>query len=195
MIQILNWFSEYGYLILFVGLFLELLFLPFPGSSVMIISGILAHQGELNYFLCILIAFLGTSLGMLSTYIIGSSVGYSFFEKYGSKFFMGKKRMDNVQKWFNRFGTKVVFISYFIPGVRHFTGYFSGIVKLKFKVFFFYTLAGAMSWCIFSVSLGYFFGERWEFILQLLKYYGAPIIIICILGYIWWRFRFKKRNK
>lgn len=194
MVQILNWFTEYGYLILFAGLFLELLFLPFPGSSVMIISGILSHQGELNYFLCILIAFLGTSLGMITTYFIGSSVGYSFFEKFGSKIFMGEKRMIQVQKWFNRIGTKVILISYFIPGIRHLTGYFSGIAKLKFRIFLFYTLSGALFWCLFSVSLGYFFGERWDIILHILKYYGIPIMIALILMYIWWKFRYKKRR-
>src|SRR5699024_1490059 len=88
---------------------------------------------------------------MLVSYMIGARVGYPFFERYGSKFFMGEKRRLSMQKWFNRFGTKVVFISFFIPGIRHFTGYFSGIVRLKPKMFLLYSVVWFLSWVLSDV--------------------------------------------
>src|SRR5699024_5156636 len=130
--QIIEWFTQYGYWILFIGLFLEFLFLPFPGGTVMTVSGILAQQGELDYKLSIFLATLGTSLGMIATYFIGRRVGWPFFEKFGHRMFMGERRRKAAHKWFERFGSKVVFISFFVPGLRHFTGYISGLMKLRF---------------------------------------------------------------
>lgn len=36
--QVIGWFLEYGYWILIGGLFLEFLFLPFPGATVMTVA-------------------------------------------------------------------------------------------------------------------------------------------------------------
>lgn len=175
--QVVMWFSEYGYFVLAVGLFMEFLFLPFPGGTVMGFSGVLSYQGELIYLFCIFIAGMGTTLGMTATYFIGYKLGAPFFEKHGSKFFIGPKRRETVERWFGRFGSKVVFISFFIPGIRHFTGYFSGIMKLKFRVFLVYNIGGAFSWVTTYVSLGYFLGPRWEEIVQAFAPYLIPLTL------------------
>jgi len=175
--QVVDWFHAYGYWILFIGLFLEFLFLPFPGGTVMAISGILAHQGQLTYLLCILLSVFGTSLGMAASYFIGLKLGSPFFDRFGSKLFMGPKRRKAVENWFNRFGNKVVFISFFIPGIRHFTGYFSGMMRLDARVFFIYTIGGATLWATTYVSMGYFFGQKWKYIAQPFHTYTVPLVI------------------
>lgn len=175
--QIISWFADYGYGILFFGLLLEFLFLPFPGGTVMGFSGVLAHQGELMFGICILFSGLGSSMGMVLTYFIGAKLGKPFFEKHGSRFFMGPKRRQVVQNWFQRFGNKIVFISFFVPGIRHFTGYFMGIVQMKAKTFILYTIGGAFSWATLFVSLGYFLGPKWEQIISVYKMYTIPITI------------------
>lgn len=193
--QIIAWFTEYGYWILFVGLFLEFLFLPFPGGFVMAVSGILSHQGELDFWLCVLLAVSGTTLGMSMTYFIGRLVGWPFIEKHGHRIFMGEKRRQSAQKWFNRFGSKVVFISFFIPGVRHFTGYTSGLMQLRFRVFFFYVVTGALLWVLTFVSLGYFLGERWEELVYLFKIFGLPAIGLGIVIFIIYLYRKRSINE
>ncbi|MDY0395095.1 hypothetical protein RWE15_12525 [Virgibacillus halophilus] len=77
--QIISWFADYGYSILFFGLLLEFLFLPFPGGTVMGFSGVLAHKDELIYGLCVLCAGMGASTGMTITYFIGAKLGAPFF--------------------------------------------------------------------------------------------------------------------
>ncbi|MFD2673670.1 DedA family protein [Marinicrinis sediminis] len=194
-----NWFEEYGYLILFVGLFLEFVFLPFPGELVMGYSGVMSYRGDLNYFVCILLAGLGTSMGMTITYFIGRAVGYPFFEKYGAKFFMGPKQRKKVQKWFNRYGNKLLFISYFLPGIRHFTGYFGGIMSLEFRSFIIYVWSGAFTWVVTYVSLGYLIGPKWERISELITRYAliltwtGGLIAAIYLGVKIWKARAAQR--
>ncbi len=199
--QVVSWVSEYGYWILFVGLFLEMLFLPFPGGTTMGFSGVLANQGELSYFVCILLAGVGSSLGMSMAYFIGLKLGAPFFDKYGTRFFMSPSRKRVIHAWFDRFGNKIIFISYFIPGIRHFTGYFSGILKLNRNVFLFYAIGGAFTWAATYVSLGYFFGEKWEEIISAIETYTIPVgiigitIIIFYILFKWLRFRRKRLEK
>lgn len=194
--QIIEWFTQYGYWILFIGLFLEFLFLPFPGGTVMTVSGILAQQGELDYKLSIFLATLGTSLGMIATYFIGRRVGWPFFEKFGHRMFMGERRRKAAHKWFERFGSKVVFISFFVPGLRHFTGYISGLMKLRFRKFLIYMVSGALLWVVTFVSLGYYFGMRWKEILELTKVFTIPIIVLslCLTGFFIYR-KYQTRKK
>lgn len=197
--QIVYWFSEYGYWILFVGLLLEFLFLPFPGATVMGYAGVLAYQGTLHYALCVLLAGLGTATGMSLTYFIGYKLGAPFFEKYGAKFFMGPARRKSVQVWFNRFGNKIVFISFFVPGIRHFTGYFSGIMKLNVRTFLLFTWTGAFTWVTAYVSLGYILGPKWEEAIELFKANTLPLSL-AVLGlaslYVWLKWlRYKEKEK
>ncbi|TQS76305.1 DedA family protein [Ornithinibacillus gellani] len=194
--DIVVWFAEYGYFVLGFGLFMEFLFLPFPGGTVMGFSGVLAYQGDLIYIVNILFAGIGTSLGMSATYLIGYKLGAPFFEKHGSKFFLGPKRRQAVQKWYDRFGNKVVFVSFFIPGVRHFTGYFSGIMRLSFPTFIIYTVGGAFAWATTFVSFGYFLGPRWENILHATYPYLLPVSILAvIIAGIYFYYKFMRVRK
>ena len=45
--------DNYGYIIIFLSLFLELIALPLPGEILMAYCGFLVFQGKLNYILCI----------------------------------------------------------------------------------------------------------------------------------------------
>ena len=124
--------EHYGYIILFLSLMLELIALPIPGEFLMGYAGVLVYQGKLSWILCMVIAGLGSSAGMTLSYWIGYKLGAPFFHKYGHRIHMGHERMEKLSNWFGRFGNKLILIAFYIPGVRHFTGYFSGITVFLF---------------------------------------------------------------
>ena len=41
-------FQQYGYYVVFVGLLLEYIALPFPGEPTLAYAGFLSHQGDLS---------------------------------------------------------------------------------------------------------------------------------------------------
>ncbi|WP_027416829.1 bifunctional DedA family/phosphatase PAP2 family protein [Aneurinibacillus terranovensis] len=160
--HVVDWFNHYGYGVLILGLMLELLALPLPGEVIMGYAGFLVFQGKLNWLTSIVFAGIGSSVGITLSYLIGFRLGTPFFHKYGHYIHFGPERLEKVSGWFSRYGNKLLVIAYFIPGVRHFTGYFSGINRLPFRTFALYAYTGAVIWVSTFISLGKILGPQWE---------------------------------
>ncbi|WP_166242754.1 DedA family protein [Paenibacillus turpanensis] len=173
------WFEQYGYAVLFIGLFLEYIALPFPGETSMAYAGYLAYEGRLNWFLCMVLSFIATTTSISITYWIGYRLGMPFFERYGRRFGLGPDKVKKTEKWFERYGNALIFVAYFIPGVRHVTGYFSGVIRLPFRTFALYAYTGALFWVITFVGIGLWFGPAWEKLFHLVAEYAVAFIVFC----------------
>lgn len=182
----MNYFIEllinYGYIVLFFILMLELIAFPMPGELLMTYCGYLVYQNKLNYALSIIVAGLGASIGITFSYFIGKKLGNDFFEKHGHHVHLGPKRLEKASKWFKQYGNKLIIVAFFIPGVRHVTGYFSGIAKIQYKKFAFNAYIGAFIWAVTFISLGNQIGPQWDKYHRLITKYS--IIISVIIGSI-----------
>ncbi|MFD1884490.1 DedA family protein [Paenibacillus wenxiniae] len=173
-------FTHHGYLVLFLGLLLEFIALPFPGETTMAYAGYLSYMGHLHFGFVLLCAFAGTTIGMTITYFIGKKAGLPFMRKYGKWILLPEHKLDKAQKWFNKYGYTLVFVGYFIPGVRHFTGYFSGIMNYKFWRFAAYAYSGSFLWVLTFTLLGKIFGPQWNQIFHWIHAYSGEAITIIV---------------
>ncbi|MDR0268591.1 DedA family protein [Paenibacillus sp.] len=194
--ELLKWieqlFGEYGYIVLFLGLVLEFIALPFPGETTMAYAGYLSYVGNLNFGWLLVLAFLGTTIGISITYFIGLKAGLPFLQRYGKWVLVSESKLARAQKWFNKYGQGLVFLGYFIPGVRHFTGYFSGIVAVPFRKFALYAYSGALLWVILFVGIGKIFGPQWNHVFHIVEKYSVWVvaaIVLLIIALLVYRYR------
>jgi len=96
--------------------------------------------------------------------------------------------------WFDKYGYFLIFIAFFIPGVRHFTGYFAGIINLPFRRFAMTIYAGALFWVSFFLIGGYWLGENLENIFLVLEQHIWKIIFGIIIITLITRFRKKIKH-
>ncbi|MBU5443273.1 MULTISPECIES: DedA family protein [unclassified Paenibacillus] len=186
-------FHDYGYYVLFFGLLLEFIALPFPGETTMAYAGYLSYEGHLLWPALMAVAFIGTTIGMTITYYVGYKLGMPFIRRYGKWVLLSPAKMEKTEKWFEKYGNSLIFIGYFIPGIRHFTGYFSGIIRLPFRKFAMYAYSGALFWVIIFISIGKLFGPHWAVAFQVFeKYAMKTIVAACILLAVYLIFRFRK---
>lgn len=181
---IINLFNHYGYIVLLIALMLELIAFPLPGEALMTYCGYIIYMQKMNWILSIIVAMLGTSIGITFSYLIGKTLKLSFIEKHGHLIHMDKNKLDNISKWFERYGNKLLIIAYFIPGVRHITGYFSGITKISYKKFAVNAYIGAFLWTATFISLGKVLGANWDKYHSLIKRYlliGSILIAVIII--------------
>ncbi|MFC5449218.1 VTT domain-containing protein [Paenibacillus aestuarii] len=185
--------DQYGYYVLGIALMLELLALPLPGEVLMTYSGLMIYQGHLNWVVSILTAGCGASLGMTLSYWIGFKLGKPFFEKHGAKIHFGPDKLQKTSGWFERYGNKLLIIAYFIPGIRHFTGYFSGVTRMPLRTYMLYAYPGAFIWTGTFISLGKILGPKWEqFHHTITKYLliaGVIAALMFIIVYVFKRYR------
>ncbi|MCM3023133.1 VTT domain-containing protein [Heyndrickxia ginsengihumi] len=193
MISITSYADQYGYIVLMLALLLEMIALPVPGEVLMSYTGYMVHQGQLNWIMSILIAGIGTSIGMTISYFIGKRLGGPFLHKYGHLIHLGPKQLERTSNWFKKYGNKLLLVAYFIPGVRHITGYFAGITKLPYKTFALFAYTGGFIWVSVFISIGKLLGPQWEKFHDAVKKYlviaGIIIAAGIILYYIYRKYR------
>ncbi|WP_068985127.1 MULTISPECIES: DedA family protein [Lysinibacillus] len=186
-------FQQYGYYVVLVGLLLEYIAFPFPGEPTLVYAGYLVHTGDLNLLILIILSFIGTSVGMTIQYFLGNKLGMPFVQKYGKYVFLTQRKIDLTKMWFDKYGYFLLFIGFFIPGVRHFTGYFVGIINLSFRRFAIIIYSGALFWVSFFLIGGYWLGDKMHSVFSMMGQHVWEIVfgVIIIVAII----RFRKQLK
>lgn len=157
---ILDYFSQYGLIFLFVIVFLEYLNLPgLPSGIIMPAAGILIANGESNFFISIIISVIAGVLGSISLYIIGRVGGVKLLDKYLKKFPKQKHYVDKIAKMVEKKGNFGIFISKLIPVARTLVSIPAGVFKLNFVSFVAYSALGIFFWNTAFISAGYFLGD------------------------------------
>lgn len=193
--SIIGLLNHYGYIVLLVALILELIAFPLPGEVLMTYCGFLVNEQKLNWLLSIMIASSGAIIGITISYFIGNILGVTFFKKHGHYIHLNPDRLDKTSMWFNKYGNRLLLISYFIPGVRHITGYFSGITEISYRKFALNSYIGAFLWTTTFISLGKVLGVNWEKYHSVVTRYliigGLIISLIIILIYLYRNYKDK----
>ena len=95
--SVIGLINNYGYIILFSALVLELIAFPLPGELIMTYCGFLVYQSKMNWILSIFIATAGVIVGITISYFVGAKLGAKFFKKYGSHVHLGHVQMENIK--------------------------------------------------------------------------------------------------
>ncbi|MCM2677024.1 DedA family protein [Alkalicoccobacillus plakortidis] len=154
--------AQYGYCGIFIALVGGIVGLPIPDELLLLTVGYFTHSGELNIFLSLLISTLGSVIGISISYYLGKRLGLPFLLAHGSKLFLSEKKIERSQQLFQKYGAFILMIGYFIPGVRHLTGYIAGISDLPFKKFTLYAYSGAIIWVHTFVLAGSYMRWDWQ---------------------------------
>ncbi len=182
---IVGFISFAGYWSLVVLMTMESMIFPVPSEAVMPFAGFLWADGEMHLVWIILFSTLGSFFGSVISYYIGLWGGRPFVDRFGKYFLLNKEHLDKTEKFFQRYGGKTVFISRFIPIVRHLISLPAGFAKMKIFPFIVYTLIGAGLWNTILTVAGYYLGKRWTLIKEYTIYldYLVLVLIIAFVGY------------
>ncbi len=193
------WLLQYGSFALFALLALGIFALPIPDETLMVFSGVLISQGKLSALPTLLAAYAGSISGISISYCLGRTAGSYLLHKYGPWLRMSEQRIQRVHNWFERIGKWALLIGYFIPGVRHFTGYVAGTTELHYKRFALFAYTGAIIWVSCFIAAGYFLGNKWLHIVEVAEEQWLNITAVVAIGVltiaIWWIARWRKKRK
>ena len=131
----------------------------FPGDTLLLTAGIFAAQGHLNITEVIAVIAFAAILGDNVGYLIGKRYGRGLFKKKDGVFF----RQDYVQRaerFYERWGSRTMLFSHFVPVVRTFAPPVAGVAKMDHKKFFFFDAIGIIAWAFTVTMVGYWFGTK-----------------------------------
>ncbi|HEY2380077.1 MAG TPA: DedA family protein [Terriglobia bacterium] len=184
---IAQWISQYGYAGIFSLLVFGIVGLPVPDEWLLTFSGYLVFKRTLVFAPTFVAAFAGSSCGITFSYLLGRLFDTYVLLKYGRFIHLTPERLARVHTWFERRGRWTLLIGYFIPGVRHLTGYVAGVSKLSYANFALFAYTGAFCWAAVFISLGYLLGEQWNRVLESIhetKLLMIGLAVAAVLGYL-----------
>lgn len=176
-----KWLLEYGSFALFFLLIVGIIILPVPEETLMVIAGALIRSGKLHMTHTMIAAYAGSMCGITISYLMGRTAGHYLIIKYGSFVGVTHERLDKIHAWFEKYGKWTLVFGYFIPGIRHFTGFTSGMTELEYNKFALFAYSGALLWVSTFLSVGYFFGNYCCNLLENLDVSVIHIILFLIV--------------
>ncbi len=193
--EIVQWIVEtvgaMGYAGIFIMMFLESSFFPFPSEVAMIPAGYLASKGEMSLVAAFLAGAGGSLAGALFNYALGHRLGRPFLVKYGKYLLIKPETIEKVERFFEKYGPASTFWGRLLPGIRQYISLPAGIGRMPIVSFSLYTFLGAGIWSGILLGLGYIFGEHEEQIQSVLHYLIAGIILLVIAVF----YHYRRKNK
>ncbi|WP_407379408.1 DedA family protein [Helicobacter sp.] len=148
-----------GYVGIFLMMFLESSFFPFPSEVVMIPAGYLAYKGSMNMGLALFCGAAGSLAGAVFNYVLALYFGRAFIVRFGKYVFFSEQSMQKMERYFSRHGEISTFLGRLIPGVRQYISLPAGLARMNLWKFSIYTTLGALIWITILAIFGYYVGQ------------------------------------
>jgi membrane protein DedA with SNARE-associated domain len=197
-----NLYGAVGYLGVVVAMAIESAMIPLPSELILPFAGFLVSDpstiekltnSHWNYWLVVIAATLGNTIGSLIGYAIGAWGGRPFLERWGRYLLIRPHEIELAEHFFQKYGAATAFFTRLMPIVRTFISFPAGVARMNLGKFIIYSTAGAFIWSAILVELGVAFGERWTDIRHALQPFDLliAVAIFLLIGlFIWWRIGF-----
>ena len=198
---IINIMNSYGYIGVFLLILLENIFPQIPSELILLFGGFMTTYTKLNIIGMIISSTLGSLIGALLLYKIGTIFSKEKLKilisgKLGRVLKLKNSDIDNANKWFTNEGKKTVFFGRFIPLIRSIISIPAGINKMNISKFITYTLLGSVIWNLVLIILGHIVGKNWKAILKIFKLYSRfSLLLLFILLIILITKLYKNKSK
>ncbi|MCQ8212206.1 DedA family protein [Cetobacterium somerae] len=192
--QASEFFMSLGYFGIFIMMFLESSFIPFPSEVALLPAGYLIGTKEMSFLPVLFAGTLGSVAGACLNYFLGRTLGRNLLLKYGKYFFLDEDRLLQMEDLFNRRGELIVFLGRFIPVVRQYISFPPGILEMNIFKFSIFTGLGAGIYVAFMVNVGTVYKDYEKLInTYILKY--RYLVILLALFYVAYKILKMRKNK
>ncbi|MEM7309080.1 MAG: DedA family protein [Planctomycetota bacterium] len=155
-----RFFGEFGYLAPFVVLLLCGVGLPLPEEVSLIGSGVLVHQGRVEYIPVTIVCSIAILLGDSAPFWAGRRYGLAALKVNWVKRVVHPERFARIQERFEEHGNWATFAFRFFAGVR-IPGYFvAGMMGMSYPRFVALDAAGVLISVPISIWLGMLFADQ-----------------------------------
>lgn len=162
---VVNIVETLGYPGIVFLMFLENVFPPIPSELIMPLAGYTSGRGRLSFPGVVAAGTLGSVLGAIPLYYLGSAVGeqrlIAWADRHGRLLRVSGGDIERADSWFDRHGGKVVFFGRLVPGVRSLISIPAGVARMNLVPFLLYTALGASLWTALLAYAGRVLGENY----------------------------------
>jgi membrane protein DedA with SNARE-associated domain len=145
----------------FAAAIIETVFPPIPTVAIFPLAGYIASQNHMNLLEVIGLGIAGgtgATIGSTIIYFVCIKLGRIALVRYLRYAKITDERLAKIEKWFEKYGEKVVFFGRMVPVLRELVSIPAGLLRMKYTKFITYTFFGSCVWSIALTLVGYYFG-------------------------------------
>ncbi len=192
-------YGAVGYLGVMVAMGIESAMVPLPSELILPFAGFLVSDPTAvepitgqpwGFWIVVVVATIGNTLGSLIAYAIGAYGGRPFLERYGRYLLIRPHEIEVADEFFRKYGAPTVFFGRLLPIVRTFISFPAGVTRMPIGKFVLFSTLGALPWSIALVYAGVQLGANWQQIREFLRPFDLAILIGVIalfVLFVWWR--------
>jgi membrane protein DedA with SNARE-associated domain len=170
---------------------------PIPEDISLIAAGYLAHLGTVDLHTVFLVCFAAVLGGDSLAFALGRIFGTKILaSRFGHRYF-NPKRQRRVRAYFRTYGSKVIFIARFLPGLRFSIFLSAGMLHVRPYVFIVYDTLAALLSVPFLVYLAYYFGDKIDHVIVWARRseYGILALVGVALLFVGYKVYKKRRAR
>jgi membrane protein DedA with SNARE-associated domain len=192
-------YGAVGYVGVLLAMAIESAMIPLPSELILPYAGFLVSdpaqlepltKGPWSFWIVVIAATIGNTIGSLIAYAIGAWGGRPFLERWGKYLLIRQHEIELAERFFEKYGSATAFFSRLLPIVRTFISFPAGVARMPVGRFIAYSTAGAFLWSILLVWAGTQLGARWEDIRHALQPFDlliAVAVVALVAIFVWWR--------
>ena len=197
-----SWIGSYGVYAVFLLSFVDAV-LPAASEVVMVYAGAMAIgafpgqdvtlfgdrlESTWSAFLTVAVAgTVGYVLGAVAGWAIGLYGGRPYLERHGRWLHVTPARLDEAERWFERYGNVTVLVSRCLPVVRSFISIPAGVAEMPLGRYSLLTTAGSIPWYFGLAAAGVAAGAGWERFHESFRYadYAAAVLVgVAVVAFV-----------
>ncbi|HEY7889679.1 MAG TPA: DedA family protein/thiosulfate sulfurtransferase GlpE [Steroidobacteraceae bacterium] len=182
-----HWVEHLGPPILFLLVLVQQAGVPYPITPILIVAGAVSVHGHVHAAAVIGIAAGAAVLADLAWYTAGYRLGGRALKALCALSLSPDSCVSETERWFGRFGTRVLVVAKFVPGLGLVSTAMAGVVRASLEGFFLYDVIGNVLWASAAVCLGIIFHDAVGDVLNTLAefgYWGVALVIAAVAAFV-----------
>jgi membrane protein DedA with SNARE-associated domain len=152
-----GWTYPFAALMAFLETSIPPVTVAFPGEFAVLLCGAIAGYGRIEVVPLIALVWVSSAAGDSVTFYLGRRLGRPFLLRRGPAFGLTEKRVERVDRWFDRWGSPAVCVGRLLPLARPFAPFLAGASRYPYGRFVAWNGLGTLLFSLLFCLLGYFF--------------------------------------
>jgi membrane protein DedA with SNARE-associated domain/rhodanese-related sulfurtransferase len=182
-----HWVAHLGPPVLFLLVLAQQAGVPYPITPVLIVAGAVSVHGHLPAGAVIGLAVAAAFIADLGWYTAGFRLGGRALKALCALSLSPDSCVSDTERWFGRFGTRVLVIAKFVPGLGLVSTAMAGVSRARLSGFFLYDVIGNVLWVTAAVGSGVLFHDAVGDVLSVLAelgYWGIVLLAVALAAFL-----------
>jgi membrane protein DedA with SNARE-associated domain len=178
--EVVYYVTRYGYLAIFVLVFLQEIGMPnpFPNELLIMFSGYLSFKGLLFLPYVILTVVCADFIGTNILYFIFYSAGAFIMQKKPKWIPLSDKMVSRLSDRISKGGQLRIYIFRVTPFTRGYASVITGLLQIKPVIFLPIALISGFTWALIYALIGYYIGPSWDLFTESIGNFKYLMLIV-----------------